>query len=522
VILWSICNEEAIQGEPVGARIARTMIEQIRELDPSRPITAAVSGGILNDDCIATEIDVMGINYQLHTYDPFHAKHPTKPIVASETHCALSTRGEYATDSTQFVFASYDADKAFWGNTARETWRAISSRPFVAGMFAWTGFDYRGEPSPHGWPCVSTHWGILDTCGFEKDSFYLHKAWFTTEPFVHLLPHWNWEAGKQVRVVAYTNAEEVELYLNDERLDLKKVDPIEMVEWTVPYRAGVLKALAFRQGRLVAQTQVETTDAASSLSLEIHRSFDASVIPADGHFAIPITCFATDATGRRVPTASNLVSFSIEGPARIIGVGNGDPTCHEPDKATSRSLFNGLAQVIVQTTKNAGQCVIRATAGGLAQAALHFQTTPTTLRPSLPPAVVRYLISDWRMSPITADRTDPNQTIAASDMNTWQRIDPARGPQAFSTVPGFAVYRAAFTPPKILQPAGGRIRFHQIIGEAEIFLEGVSIARKPASQPGAIEMSFPARSSKMTLSVLVRADGSPAGIAGSVELLPSR
>src|SRR2546421_1658347 len=130
-----------------------------------------------------------------------------------------------------------------------------------------------------------------------------------------------------------------------------------MVEWPVPYEPGVLKALAFRQGQRVAQTTVQTTGVPVGLGLEIHPSFDASTIPADGDFSLPITVFALDAADTRVPDADALVSFALTGPARILGVGNGDPTCHEPDKSHQRSLFNGLAQVIVQTTMTPGEII---------------------------------------------------------------------------------------------------------------------------------------------------------------------
>ena len=457
------------------------MIEHVRELDPSRPITAAVSGGILNDDCIAAEVEVMGINYQVQTYDAFHAKRPSVPIVAAETHCALSTRGEYQTDPARFIFNSYDLEKAFWGNTARQTWRTVSSRPFVAGLFAWTGFDYRGEPSPHEWPCINTHWGILDTCGFPKDSFYLHKAWFTREPFVHLLPHWNWPGreGEEILVAAYTNCDAVELFLNDESLGRKVVDPIEMVEWRVPYRVGILRAVAFREGVAAAQANRETTNGAVALAL-----VGVESAPADGVFAIPITVMAIDDTSRPVPTAANHVAFTIEGPAKILGVGNGDPRSHEPDKASARSLFNGLAQVIIQTTSTPGQIVLHASAKGLRPASLCIDSMPACPRPSLGPAIVQHLISDWRMSVIAAERPDPNKSIDDTDMNSWERIDPARGPQtAWNTGTGYSIYRATFTPPKIFQTTGGRIVFQAVAGEAEVWINGVIVHQKPNSDP---------------------------------------
>jgi hypothetical protein len=165
----------------------------------------------------------------------------------------------------------------------------------------------------------------MDTCGFPKDAFYLHKAWWTDEPFVHLLPHWNWDEGRDVRVQAYTNGDSAELFLNGESLGRKTVDPIDMAEWRVTYRPGTLCALAYRGDRVVAETIVETTGPAVALGLEVHPSARADAIPADGAFALPITVFATDAQGRRVPTADDHVTFAIDGPATILGVGNGDP-----------------------------------------------------------------------------------------------------------------------------------------------------------------------------------------------------
>jgi beta-galactosidase len=518
VILWSICNEESIQGTPVAANIARAMQAKAKQLDPSRPVTAAVSGGILNDDCIASVMEVVGINYQPQLYDPFHAKHPNVPLVASETECALSTRGAYQTSTEKYTFASYDEEKAFWGQTVRHTWREVSKRKFVAGLFTWTGFDYRGEPSPHGWPCVNTHWGILDTCGFEKDSFYLHKAFFTREPFVHVLPHWNWPGseGAEIRVMVCTNCESVELVLNGRSLGRKQVDPVDMAEWNVKYEPGELKAIAFRADEPVATTSAQTTGPAAALGLEIHPSA-ASSLPADGEFALPLTVFATDAQGRRSPVAEDHVTFSISGPGIILGVGNGDPTCHEPDKASARSLFRGLAQVIVQTTSEPGQIVLRASARGLQPAELKLTTTPAPGRPSVAPAQARYFVTDWRMSPITSHKPDPNQQIADQDMNSWERIEPGRPQTAWASASGFAVYRAVFTTARVIQSRGGTLRFHRIDGASEVYLNGVKVASRADCGDTSIELA-PSTTS-ITLSVLIEGRNPTSGLTARVEVL---
>ena len=555
VILWSLCNEEPIQTTPVATRIAAAMAHVVRQLDPTRPVTAAMSGGILNDASMAEALDVLSINYQLPQYDAFRAKHPRLPIVAGETHCALSTRGTYETDAERHRFASYDADHAPWGATARDTWRAISSRPWVAGLFAWTGFDHRGEPSPHAWPSVTSHWGILDLCGFPKDAFFLHKAWWTTEPFVHLLPHWTWpgKEGTPIRVRAYTNADAVELFLDGRSLGRKRVEPIDMVEWDVPYEPGALRAVALRRGEVVAEAVVETTGPAIAVGLEVpapppscvappvvatptspshggrppREATQASqlqavdhAIPADGTFAVPATVFAVDGNGRRVPDADQLVTFTLDGAARIVGVGNGDPTSHEPDKASARRLFRGLAQVIVQTTTEPGTIRLAARASGLRAATLELRAVPAPPRPSVPPARRRHFVTNWRRSPITADRPDPNRAIADSDMNTWERIDPASGaPSAWGSQGGYALYRATFTPPKVMQSRGGRIVFHAVEGTAEVFVNGSLAASKSARARAGVTIDLPPTSQPVTLSVLVRADAAPAGLASAVELV---
>jgi len=530
VIAWSICNEEAIQGSPIAANIARAMTAEIEKLDPSRPIMAAVSGGILNDQGLADAMPLVGINYQLPVNDDLHAKKPDVPIIAAETHCVLSTRGTYATDPAQHIFASDDSATAPWGATARETWRFVSSRPHIAGLFLWSGFDYRGEPTPHAWPCVSSQFGMMDLCGFEKDAFFLHRAFFDRdgEPFVHLLPNWNSPGRdeKPIRVRAYTNCDDAELFLNGESLGRKHVDPIEMTEWDVPYRPGVLAAVGYRGDRRAAEARVETTGRATALGLEIHPSAAApATLPADGQFALPITVFAIDALGRRVPTADHVTSFTLDGPGRIIGVGNGDPTSHEPNQAMSRSLFRGLAQVIVQMTTTPGAITLSANSPGLALASLQLESTAVV--PSLAtvlPAIRKHFLTDWRMSPITADRPDVQQKTLPQDVNSWERVEPGKAQAQWQVAAarggGFAIYRATFTPSASMQSRGGRIILHAVAGVAEVLVNDVRLATKPTPAPTAIEVTLPPSSSTpVSVSVLIHATTSPAGLVGRVEIV---
>jgi beta-galactosidase len=365
VILWSVFNEEPLQGRREGYEMVRRMAAVVKRLDRTRPVTAAMNGGAFNPVNVSQAVDVVGFNYQIPTYDRFHAANPRLPITSSEDTSAVSTRGEYETDRKgRHVLTSYDDEAQPWGATHRTAWKAIATRPFMAGGFVWTGFDYRGEPQPFEWPTVSSSFGIMDLCGFEKASFYIHQAqWVKDRPVLHLIPHWNWPGreGQPIRVVAMANTETVALMLNGRLIGEQKVDPYEMNEWKVPYAPGRLEAVGKTGGKVVAHAVVETTGAPVALRL----TPDRANLAGDGRDAAPITVEALDAKGRPVPTANLAVSFEVAG-GRIIGLGNGDANSHEPEKSSARRLYNGLAQVIVQTEEGAsGVLSLRAQAAGL-------------------------------------------------------------------------------------------------------------------------------------------------------------
>ncbi len=378
----------------------------------------------------------MSLNYQLPLLDAYHAKHPETPLLAGETHCVISTRGSHHTQLTP------------WGAGAEETWRHISERPFVAGFFIWSGFDYRGEPTPHGWPYVSSQFGQLDLCGFPKDGFFLHQRLF---------------------------------------------------------------------GAASAHSNAEQSRPAVSLGLEIHPAAGARDIAADGQFALPITVFALDAANRRAPAANDFVTFSLTGPARIIGVGNGDPTSHEPDKTSARSLFHGLAQVILQTTTTPGTITLTALADGLATATLTFHSHAAALKPSISPARRRHFVTDWRMSAITPHPPDVNQQYLEQDVNSWDRVEPGRPQAAWETASGYASYRATIALPKSVQASGGDLVFHAIAGTADVYIDGVRVA---AARTGSLTIPLPMRATSTSITLIVHADTAPAGLTGRVEILP--
>jgi beta-galactosidase len=362
IIIWSIGNEEgqlqdkmAEQGEKIGAAMVRTC----HQLDPTRVVSAAVNGD--NEQGVSDALDIIGFNYGLDRPDKFHKEHPRRPIYGSETSSAISTRGVYTTDPLRNTVNAYNS-VVKWGETAEEWWTFYGTREWEAGGFAWTGFDYRGEPTPYGWPSINSQFGIVDMCGFPKDTFFYYKAWWGTQPMLHLFPHWNFEGreGEEIPVWVYSNLDEIELFLNGASQGSKKIPRLGHVEWKVKYQPGAIEARGSKDGKVVLTEKRETTGPAVAIRL----TADRTEIDADGEDVAVLTVEALDKDGRPVPTASNLIGFNISGDGALIGVGNGDPNCQESDKEPRRSLFSGLAQVIVQATRRPGEIRIEAVKEG--------------------------------------------------------------------------------------------------------------------------------------------------------------
>jgi len=326
VILWSLGNEEwAIEGNIKGARITTTMQDFARRLDPTRRTTVAISGGWGGT---STTVDVAGVNYiKQARVDEQHRLFPQQIILGTEETTTQGTRGIYVDDRARCHLAPVEDGSS--GGNAEIGWQFYAARPWAAGVVYWTGFDYRGESTPFGWPAVSSQFGILDTCGFPKDGFFYLKSWWTDETVLHVFPHWNWPGreGETIEVRAHSNCEEVELFLNDVSLGRQRMPVNGHLAWPVRYAPGALVARGFRGGREIAVARVETTGPAAAVSL----APDRATIAADGRDVSVLTVAVRDASGRLVPTAGQRVDFALSGPGRIIGVGNGDPSCHEPD-----------------------------------------------------------------------------------------------------------------------------------------------------------------------------------------------
>lgn len=361
VIMWSMCNEENLQGSPEGARIFDAMMKTVRSLDPTRPVTCAMNGGW--GQGISLIEDLMGCNYHPDGYDAFHRQHLNIPVYGSETASTVSTRGIYENDPKRGYVSAYDVNAPEWAQVTEIAWPAVADREYMAGYFAWTGFDYRGEPTPYWWPCINSHFGIMDTCGFPKDNYFYYLANWTDKPIVHLLPHWTWpgKEGQKMNVWCYSNCDRVELLLNGTSLGVKPMDREHHQQWDVPYAPGKLEARGYRSGKVAATDVQETAGAPAAIKVAPYRP----AIAADGTGTAEVWISVVDAKGRVVSTASSLVRLKVEGPGRIIGVGNGDPSSHEPDKAERRSAFNGYCMVVVQSTGRTGSVKIIAESDGL-------------------------------------------------------------------------------------------------------------------------------------------------------------
>jgi beta-galactosidase len=343
VILWSLGNEEPHQSTDRGARITGVLQDQVRLLDPTRPTTFAVDQGW--DKGVGRRVDVLGFNYRTNQIAGYHQRHPEQSVIGTETGSTVATRGEYANDPARHVVRAYDTEHPWWATTAEEWWTIVAEAPYIGGGFVWTGFDYRGEPTPYdSWPSISSQFGILDTCGFPKDDYYYYRAWWRPDqPLVHVFPHWNWEGreGQAIEVWVHGNAPEIELRLNGKSLGKQAMARNRHLSWQVPYAPGRIEAIGYNQGRVVARDARETAGPSHSLRLTVDRRM------AKRGEVVIANAAVVDARGRPVPRADDQLQFSVAG-GNVVGVGNGNPNSLEPDVSTRRKAFNGLAQAIVR------------------------------------------------------------------------------------------------------------------------------------------------------------------------------
>jgi beta-galactosidase len=377
VFMWSMGNEEGQANGEKGVRILTAMKAIAKKHDGSRPVSIAPTGAIGTGGLALC--DVAGYNYMDPQAEAFHKEHPSVPVMGTETVSAVGTRGIYITDPAKGYVSSYDPYTTTGRASAEGWWSFCSSRPWLSGGFVWTGFDYRGEPSPHGWPNISSQYGIIDTCGFPKDSFFYYQSWWTGKQVLHLFPHWNWSGfeGKEISVWVFSNLDKVELLVNGKSLGAKDVKKDAHVAWNVKYAPGTIEARGFKGDKVVMTEKRETTGVPAKLVMHT----DRNEIVGNGEDVAMLAVEVQDAQGRMVPITDNEVTFRVSGAGKLIGVGNGDPTDHGSDKGTSRKAFSGMCMALVQSGKTAGGITVEAISPGLGGASVTIAAKQTKLRP---------------------------------------------------------------------------------------------------------------------------------------------
>ena len=370
VILWSDGNEEwGMENTIQGTRIAAAMREYTRLLDPTRHSTIANAGG----GEMIKGLDVVGYNYiAQNNVENRRMEHPEWKIVGTEETTGCGTRGVYFNEPEKpgHMPAINRGNQPGVENVIERGWQFYNNHPWAAGVFFWTGFDYRGEPNPLKFPAHDSEFGILDYCGFWKDEAWYLKAWWTEEPTLHVFPHWNLQGheGEEVELWAYSNCDEVELSVNGRKLGRQKMPADGHLKWKAVYQPGKVVAVGYKNGKRILTQTIETTKPAFKVVLKT----DRSSIEPDGRDVAVVTVEIQDSKGRVVPDACPMLHFSLQGDARILGVGNGDPAYLGQDNPAdtecrqfSFPAFNGLAQVLVQSGKTPGQLVLTAEADQL-------------------------------------------------------------------------------------------------------------------------------------------------------------
>lgn len=388
VMIWSVGNEIGEQWDTIGIAITKELVDIVHSLDKTRPITTANNNVSLENSLIKSGVlDLVGYNYNHTKFEDFPADYPNKKFIATETTSALATRGHYdmPSDSVRVwpiawdkVFtqgnpdnsvSAYDNVRAPWGSTHEETWKIVKKHDYLSGMFVWTGFDYIGEPTPYVWPSRSSYFGIADLAGFPKDTYYMYQSEWTDKSVLHVFPHWNWTVGKVVDVwIYYNQADEVELFLNNKSLGVKKKSGDDLhVMWRVPFEAGVLKAISRKDGNEVLRKEIHTASKPYKIILEA----DRSNLKTTGKDLSFITVKVVDEKGTVVPDAQDLITFDVTGEGFIAGVDNGDPVSHESFKSNKRKAFHGLALLVVQAKTHAGKIHVKATGNELQSADIY-------------------------------------------------------------------------------------------------------------------------------------------------------
>ena len=370
----------------VNSLLTRKLVDKVKELDATRPVTAGCNEPSPNNHLFRSEaLDIIGFNYHDAWFAGVPENFPDRPFIVTESVSGLMTRGYYRMPSDSVVLCPERWDKPFfdasfscssydnchvpWGNRHEGTMRHVKNNDFISGQYVWTGFDYLGEPTPYGWPARSSYFGIVDLAGFPKDIYYMYQSeWRPDKTVLHLFPHWNWTPGQTIDLWAYyNNADEVELFVNNKSQGVRSKGKDDFhVLWRVKYEPGTIKAVSRKAGKTVAEREIRTAGAPARIRL----TPDRDVLRADGCDLSFVTVEVVDKEGNLCPLAENNITFAVEGTGFIAGVDNGSPTSLERFKANHRRAFYGKCLVVIQNDGRPGGIKLTATAEGLEMAAV--------------------------------------------------------------------------------------------------------------------------------------------------------
>lgn len=371
IILWSVGNEEwGMEWSGQGERVVASMRAYCHRFDPSRLMTVASAGG----PSVLIPADVAGYNYILQNpIDKYRTEYPKRIGIGTEEISGCGTRGIYYDNTKEGHIATLNRtpdEKNGTLNRIGRGWRFYDERPWLGGLFYWIGFDFRGEPNPIGYPQTGSHKGIFDYCGFPKDEAWYLKAWWTDEPVLHIFPHWNLEGheGDSVSVWAYSNCDEVELIVNGKKLGRKPMPENGYLSWETVYRPGTVKAVGYRNGKRLLVRTVRTAGAPRRILLDA----DRDTICADNRDVAVVRVELQDGKRNFTPAACVPLKLTVDGPVRILGVGNGDPAYKEDERPTDRNArtyhvktFNGLAQILLQSDGGTGTATLTVEGEGI-------------------------------------------------------------------------------------------------------------------------------------------------------------
>lgn len=448
VIMWSVGNEESLQAGEQGRKIMESMKHAVHRLDRERPVMMAMHTGLLEDGAAAVS-DVIGMNYNIDLCDEIHRKYPDKPIIFSEVNNA----------SEEDILGDREA--------GIRTWQIVDTKPYMSGMFGWTGMDYRGE---HDYPGLFAPCGCMDQNGYDKDSCHLYQVWWRDEKKVYIQPHWNHRTtGEEVTVRVFSTGDEVTLYLNGRELGTQKNDPYFQTDWQVRYEPGVLRAVARKDGRFEAETERRTTGKACSLSIKLENP----EVKSGCREAAVFTVTALDENGYAVPDADNEIRLTECRGGRLVVTGNGDVKDQSDRRQPVVKLYDGRAQILIEALEPS--LAVRAEADGLEAAKTEVRCEPGRMPKCAPVTGGRYL-TKWEMAAWCREHPEKRDGNYGW-MRSFQPVEVGHGTQFrdLLTSSGYLVYHCrADIPGRGDENAGENrlfLRFELLEGSADVTVE---------------------------------------------------